>query len=358
MISLRTSVFSLVMLIISGIAAKPSSAQVGDLKDPQYKPTSTQLTKPGEFKKKPPYNIVLAMPGLFTTWLIQQTEEVRHEATLHPEIAKLTVISSDSNAARQAADLEDQITKGVDAIVVSPVSSTAINAQIAKAVAKGIPVVTFTATASSDQVSVSVLSGGAPEGKIMGDWLAKQLGGKGSIWAFRGIAGNTEDTDRYAGLAQSLKVSKLQVSAEVYADWNYAKGKQACESLLLSGKPVDGIWASGGEMTRGCLEVFHEVGKPPVPVTGEGNNGFLRAAQKSGGPFVAYIYPPSLGPIALRAALLLLEGDQMYRSYWSNGGEVITRENLTKYYRPDLNDSYWVGSLLPDAALKRLYQNK
>ncbi|MFP3249272.1 MAG: substrate-binding domain-containing protein, partial [Paraburkholderia sp.] len=278
MISFKTTLLSFVVLIIFGIAAQPSSAQVGDLMDPQYKPTSTQLTKPGEFKKKPPYNIVLAMPGLFTTWLIQQTEEVRHEATLHPEIAKLTVISSDSNAARQAADLEDQITKGVDAIVVSPVSSTAINAQIAKAVAKGIPVVTFTATASSDQVSVSVLSGGAPEGKIMGDWLAKQLSGKGSIWAFRGIAGNTEDTDRYAGLAQSLKASKLQVSAEVYADWNYAKGKQACESLLLSGKPVDGIWASGGEMTRGCLEVFHEVGKPPVPVTGEGNNGFLRAA--------------------------------------------------------------------------------
>ncbi|MFM0351615.1 hypothetical protein [Paraburkholderia sp. RL17-347-BIC-D] len=108
-ISLRATVFLLIILTILGISAQPSSAQVGDLRDPQYKPTSTQLTKPGEFKKKPPYNIVLAMPGLFTTWLIQQTEEVRHEATLHAEIAKLTVISSDSNAARQAADLEDQI---------------------------------------------------------------------------------------------------------------------------------------------------------------------------------------------------------------------------------------------------------
>ncbi|CAG9243751.1 ABC transporter substrate-binding protein [Paraburkholderia caribensis] len=343
-------------LLISYVGTSAARAEVANLNDPAYKPTTTELTKAGEFKKNPPYNIVVALPGLFSTWLVQQSEEVKQEAKLHPEIGKLTVIASDSNAARQAADLEDQITKGVDAIVVSPVSATAVNAQIAKAAAKGIPVITYSTSASTDKVTVSILSGGAETAKAMGQWLVKQVGTQANIWALRGVAGNSEDTDRYSGLTQSLKGTNVKISAEAYADWNYAKGKQECESLLLSGKPVNGIWA-GGEMSRGCLEVFQEVGHPVVPMTGDANNGYLRAVKKANAPFIAITYPPTMGPVAVRAALDLLKGEQVYRRYWGDTIS-ITQQNINQYYRPDLNDSFWIGTTLPDATLKRLYQAK
>ena len=34
-----------------------------------------------------------------------------------------------------------------------------------------------------------------------------------------------------------------------------------------------------------------------------------------------------------------------------------TSADLDELYRPDLNDSYWVGSILPDDKLKELYGN-
>ena len=49
------------------------------------------------------------------------------------------------------------------------------------------------------------------------------------------------------------------------------------KSRRASGQPVDGIWFSGADMTRACFDVFKEIGKPLVPMTGEANNGFLRA---------------------------------------------------------------------------------
>jgi len=336
------------------VAAAPALADDGSLGFEKYQPASQDMTKPGEFKKQGPYKIAFALPGLFSTWLVQQAEEAKQEASLHPEIARLVVISSD-NAERQASDLEDQITKGVDAIVISPVSANAVNAQIEKAVAKGIPVVTFSTNASTDKVTTAVLSGGERVGEIMGDYLKKQLGGKGSVWAFRGIAGNSEDTERFDGLTKAIKGTDLKVTSQVYAEWNYAKGKENCENLVLSGQPVDGVWASGGEMSRGCIEVFQEVGKELVPMTGEGNNGFLRAAKDSGLKFVATTYPPTMGPAGVRAALALLKGESLHRSYWANIIQ-ITDQNIDQYYRPELNDSYWVDSTLPEAKLQQLYK--
>ena len=346
------------MFVAVVFAADASYSQVADLGDKIFVPVTQDLTPANEFKKdKPKFTIGVSLPGLFTTWLIQQNEEIRHEASLHPEIGQTIITASDSNAERQAADIEDMLTKGIDALIVSPVSTTAVNAQIDKAVAAGVPVITFSTSASTDKVPVEILQGGAPEGKVMGDWLVKTLGGKGNIWAFRGIAGNSEDTDRYAGLVEALKGTDVKITAEVYAEWNYAKGKQQCESLVLSGQPVDGIWASGGEMTRGCIEVFQEVGKELVPMTGEGNNGFLRVAKEAGSPFVAATYPADLGPVAIRAALALLKGDQLHRKYF--GQSIgITKDDVDQYYRPDLNDSYWVQSTIPDDKLKSLYGNK
>jgi ribose transport system substrate-binding protein len=343
--------------LIGTALARPVAAQVASLGDPTFVPLTSTLTKAGAFRKAPPYRIGIVLPGLFTTWLVQETEEVKHEASLHPEISHLTVAASESNAEGQAAEIEDMLTKGIDALIVAPVSPTAVNAEIDKAAAEGIPVIDFHTVASSDKIALSILQGGEPEGKVMGDWLVKQLKGQGSVWALRGIPGNSEDTDRFQGATDAFKGTKIQITTQGYAAWNYAKGKQLCEDLVLSGKSVDGIWSSGGEMSRGCLEVFQEVGKPMVPITGEANNGFLRAALASGAPFVAATYPASLGPVAVRAALALLEGKQLYTRYFGQS-IAITAADARKYFRPDLNDSYWVQSTLPEATLERLYGKK
>lgn len=341
--------------LLFAAVAQPALAEMGTLSHEQYTPATETTTPENQFRKEGPYRIAAVLPGLFTSWLVQQTEEMRHEASLHPEIGEIIVVAADGSAERQAADLEDLMTRGVDAIVISPASATAVNAQIDKATAAGIPVITFSTDATSENVAVQIRSGGVMVGRTMGEFLVDQLGGEGNIWAFRGIAGNSEDTQRYQGLTEALEGTDIKITAEVYADWNYAKGKQNCESLVLSGTPVDGIWASGGEMARGCIEVFQEVGKEMVPMTGEGNNGFFRIATKADLPFVATTYPPSMGPVAIRAAVELLKGKEMYRAYDANPLR-ITNETADQYFREEFNDSYWVVSTLPEEKLVELYK--
>jgi ribose transport system substrate-binding protein len=110
-------------------------------------------------------------------------------------------------------------------------------------------------------------------------------------------------------------------------------------------------------MTKGCLDVFQEFKKPLVPMTGEGNNGFLRVWKESGVKSIVPIYPSPIGQATVRAAVALLQGKQLYSDYYSDL-PPITEKDRDDYYRPDLNDNYWVPCGLPEAKIKELYGKK
>jgi ribose transport system substrate-binding protein len=141
----------------------------------------------------------------------------------------------------------------------------------------------------------------------------------------------------------------------VFGGWSYAKGKEVCENLVLSGHKVDAIWFSGAEMTRACIDVFREARKPLVPMTGEGNNGFLRAWKNTGLQSVAPQFTPGVGAALVRATTALLEGKSLHRAYFS-APRPITQAELDRHFRPDLNDAFWLPSTLPESVLKESFK--
>ena len=318
-------------------------------------PTTKEQTKANEFKKAPPWRIGVSFGGVGNTWIVQMIQEMRYAASQNKSIGEFIFVEANWQAAKQVADVEDLLTKKVDAIIIGPISA-AIGAPLAEKAAKsGIPVVVFGAFGKAMKSSVEIGAGGEVFGKQGGEYLKKELKGKGSVWAFRGIAGVDEETLRYEGFRKSLVGSDIKITQEVFGDWGYAKGKQLCENLVLSGNAVDGIWFSGAEMTRACLDVFKESGKPLVPMTGEGNNGFLRAWKQTGVKSIAPLFTPGLGAATVRATVALLEGKPMYRSYFSSPAPV-NQVDLDKYFRPDLSDAYWLPSTLPEATLKETFK--
>jgi ribose transport system substrate-binding protein len=317
-------------------------------------PSTKEQTAPNQFKKAAPWRIGVSFGGVGNTWIVQMIQEMKYEASLHKEIGEFIFTEADWKPAKQVADVEDLLTRKIDLLILGPISAAVGAPLVEKAVKQGIPVVVFGAFGKAMQSTVEVGAGGEVFGKQGGDFLRKELKGKGSVWAFRGVAGVDEESLRYQGFRKALEGSDIKVTNEVFGDWSYAKGKQLCENLVLSGNQVDGIWFSGAEMTRACLDVFKEAGKPLVPMTGEGNNGFLRAWKQSGVKSVAPLYTPGLGVATVRASVALLEGQPMYKAYFS-APEPVTQATLDKSYRPDLNDAFWVPSTLPEAKIKEMF---
>lgn len=343
-------------LAVAAFLAVP--ARAGDvelLPNGLMSPTTKEQTRPNQYKKAPPWRIGVSFGGVGNTWIVQMIQEMKYAAAQNKNIGEFIFVEANWQAAKQVADVEDLLTKKVDAIIIGPISA-AIGAPLAEKAAKtGIPVVVFGAFGKAMPSSVEVGAGGEVFGQQGGDFLKKELKGKGKIWAFRGIAGVDEETLRYNGFRKAIAGTDLKVTQEVFGDWNYAKGKQLCENLVLSGNEVDGIWFSGAEMTRACLDVFKEAGKPLVPMTGEGNNGFLRAWKTTGVKSIAPLFTPGLGVATVNATVALLQGKPMYRAYFSSPPPV-TQADRDKYFRADLSDAYWVPSTLPESVLKETFK--
>lgn len=341
-----------VALSLGAVSARAADVEL--LPNGLMKPSSTEQTRPNQFKKAGPWRIGVSFGGVGNTWIVQMIQEMRYAASQEKQIGDFIFVEANWQPAKQVADVEDLLTKKVDAIIIGPISSS-IGAPLAEKAAKqGIPVVVFGAFGKALPSTVEVGAGGELFGRQGGEFLVKELKGKGNIWAFRGVAGVEEETLRYNGFRKAIAGSQIKITNEVFGDWNYAKSKQQCENLVLTGAPVDGIWFSGAEMTRACLDVFKEAGRPLVPMTGEGNNGFMRAWKQTGVKSVAPLFTPGLGAAVVRASVALLEGKPMYRSYFSSP-DAIGQSEVDKYFRPDLNDAYWFPSTLPESKLKELF---
>ncbi|WP_168991446.1 ABC transporter substrate-binding protein [Paraburkholderia sp. UYCP14C] len=318
-------------------------------------PGSTEMVPAGKFKKAGPWVIGFSWPGVGNTWIVQAIKEAQFAASKDPNIKDLRIVEANWQPAKQVADIEDLMARKVDALVILPINPELVKAQIAEARAKGIPVIVYSARGTTVDSTVLFSAGGEYFGRVGGEFLKDQLKGKGTVWAFRGVAGSSDDTARYNGFRKAIDGTGIKIGAEVYGEWNYVKSKQLCENLLESGRPVDGIWFSGAEMTRACVDVFKELGKPLVPMTGEGNNGYLRIWKAHGLKSVGAVFTPGLGVGMVRAATALLSGQSLYTVYDSDP-KPITTTNLDQYYRPDLNDAFWVPSTLPADVIKTTFK--
>src|SRR5262249_45384646 len=79
-----------------------------------------------KFKKTPPYKVGLAAGYLSNSWILFAAQYVRYEASLHPEIKELLVTDAGFNPAKQAADIEDLLSKNIDLLLFWPVDEKAI----------------------------------------------------------------------------------------------------------------------------------------------------------------------------------------------------------------------------------------
>ena len=348
--------FSLSVLLAGVVFASGSLAQDVPLLDGVTTPTENNPTvEAGKYKKDAPWVIGMSSFGVnANTWTVQVAHEAQAAADRDERITKFVLLDAGFDQKKQVADIEDLIAQKVDVIIVQPVTSTSANASIEKAVAAGIPVVLHTGRIESDAYTTEIQGGAEHFGKVMGDFLVKELGGKGNIWVLRGLAGHPEDTNRYNGLVQSLEGTEIKITAEEHGDWQYDKAKKVCETLYLNDPNVAGIWSSGADMTRACVDVFKQFGATIPPISGEGNNGFFGQWIADNFKSVSSEYSPAQGAAGVRAAVALLEGKELKKHYDYNppGWDL---EKVKKYYRDDLSANVWWPSELSEEQLQKFY---
>jgi ribose transport system substrate-binding protein len=251
----------------------------------------------------------------------EQVCTAKAQAKMYTDLTSLTVIHRNTDAAGQLADIRDLIAKNVNAIVFNPSDPDALNPALAEAAAKGIKTVSVDAYVT-DANTWNLYNNQVKYAELGAKWLFDKLGGKGTIWYTRGIAGHPADSDRNVGFQNILKqypdIKVLPNSEGVFTGWDPATTATLANDFISSGQydKIQGIWASG--MGKQIVDAIKAANKKYVPIVDADIGGFVtQLLDPVGFPGLegaAVTNTAAVGGAGVAMAMKLLKGEAIQQS--------------------------------------------
>jgi ribose transport system substrate-binding protein len=181
---------------------------------------------------------------------------------------RLLVNAAEWDASRQIAQLEDFITREVDAIVVCPVDSSGIGAGIRSANREKIPVFTADIASFDGDVVSHIASDNLEGGRLAGQYLVKLLDGRGKV-AIINQPIVTSTLDRVQGFRNVLQeYPEIEVVADVDGHGVRDRALQAASDVLQGNPELDGIFAINDDSAMGALDAVEDFGRDGIVIVG------------------------------------------------------------------------------------------
>lgn len=197
---------------------------------------------------------------------------------------ELIITSGDFDLAKQQSQIENFVVQRVDAIVVCPADSKGIGPAIEQANAAGIPVFTADIKAQGGKVVSHIASDNLEGGRMAGDYVAKALGGQGSV----GIIGQQEvqtGLDRENGFKEALsQYPGIKVVAVLNGGGVRDRALKAAEDMLQGNPEIKAIFGINDDSALGALSAAETRGRKDLVIVGydatpEAVNAIKRGSQ-------------------------------------------------------------------------------
>lgn len=274
-----------------------------------------------------PYKIYLSMSYIGNDWQAEAENMIKAMAASNQlkDKVKLEIQVAGPNAQRQIQQIYAMIQAGAQAIVVYPISPTALNPVIRTACARHIVVIAYDSQVTAP-CAYNVHINQREAGTVTAQWLANKLGGKGNIVLMTGVPGTSVDTDRTAAAkAVFAKYPGIHIIAEGVGMWSQAVARTELSKILAihPWSQINGLWMQVGCYTATSMEKQAGISDQDLkPCAGEGSNGHrvqmlpanfqVEGAHGTytpmGLPSISYASPPYSGALALKLAVEILEG--------------------------------------------------
>ena len=224
---------------------------------------------------------------------------------------ELVVVDAQDDPATEAANIQDLIAQGVDAILINPTDADAIVPSIEAANGAAIPVFTVDRGAAAGEVVSHIASDNVAGGAMAARFLCNELGGAGSVVELEGIAGTSAARDRGQGFNDymSANCAGVTIVARQTANFNRAEGLSVFENILQANPEINGVFAHNDEMILGAIEAAAAAGRSGITFVGFDAVDDAVAAVHSGTLAATVAQQPNLmGELAVRSAVEYLGG--------------------------------------------------
>ncbi len=176
--------------------------------------------------------------------------------------------TADKEVPTQAAQIQNLILQGYNAIVINAASPDALNGAVKQACDAGIVVVSFDGIVT-EPCAYRVVVDYKDMGEKQVEFLAGQLPKGGNLLEIRGVAGTSIDDAIHAGILDGVKKHPdFKIVNSVEGDWDQTTAQKAVATVLPSLPPIAAIVDQGGD-GYGAAQAFKTAGRPtPVIIMG------------------------------------------------------------------------------------------
>ncbi|MEK7667618.1 MAG: substrate-binding domain-containing protein [Gemmatimonadota bacterium] len=194
----------------------------------------------------------------------------------------LHVVAGEWDLARQTAQVENFITQRMSAIIIAPVDSRGIVSAVQEANRAGIPVFTADIAAAGGDVVSHVASDNAQGGRLVGEYLARRLNGRGEV-AILDQPTVTSVIDRVRGFREAMAAHAgiTIVAAPAVERGLREVAKQKTDNLLQSHPALAAIFGSNDDCALGALASVRAAGRGTVLIVGFDATPEAQAATRS-----------------------------------------------------------------------------
>lgn len=248
--------------------------------------------------------------AMLTSW-----DKITKEAVSNGVVAAADPFTTAENqATEQAAQIQNMILQGYDAIVINAASPTALNGAVKEACDAGITVVSFDGIVT-EPCAWRIAVDFKKMGESQVDYLAKKLPKGGNLLEIRGLAGVSVDDQIHAGIQAGVaKHTQFKVVGSVNGDWAQDVAQRAVAGILPSLPDVVGVVTQGGD-GYGAAQAF-AAAKRPTPTIVMGNREdelvwWKQQKDKDGYETMSVSIAPGVSTLAFWVAQQILDGKEV-----------------------------------------------
>lgn len=248
---------------------------------------------------------------------------------------EVTVLDGQSNSQTQIGQIEDNIAKKVDAIVLAPNNSDELVPGVKKANQAGIPVVTVDSVVSqgADVVS-SVTFDNKKAGKMAAEYIIKQLQ-KGTVLENTGAQGAYHAVLRGGGFNEGMKATPDFKVISKNADWQAENAQNITADSVTANPDINAIFSHNDDMIRGILGGLRQIGKLKnvgeaghIMIVGtDGTPEALERIRKGQQDATVQQDPFEMGAAAVQAAVDKIDGKEVTKEQYMPA-TLVTKDNV------------------------------
>ena len=258
-------------------------------------------------------------------WRDKLNNELKIGTYFHDDV-ELRFASADDSDEKQIEQIHQFVNDGIDLLIVAPNQVATVSPAIDEVFDKGIPVIVFDRKTNSQKYTAYIGADNFEMGRLMGEYIATRLKGKGRVLEIMGLKGSSPAIERHNGFESALKAYPgITLVASLQGDWTEESAVKAIQDYQGDLSDLDFVFGQNDRMAVGASKALSSENTKYCGIDGLPGEGNGIACVRDSILDASYIYPTH-GDEVLQLAINILEG----KSYQKDNplmAALVTKDN-------------------------------